>query len=105
MEKPMTTFKTIGAIVILSAAIASPVFAQEAIVSEPAYSGPAYPGPTYHGRAYDRQNFRGAYGQSNAPYYAAPLTSDDYWNMENFGISGRDPSRVGGQSPWLNPPS
>jgi hypothetical protein len=99
MEKPMTKFKTIGAIVILSAAIASPVFAQEAVVSEPAYSG-----PTYYGRAYDRQNFRGAYNQMNAPYYA-PRNSDEYWNLENYGITGRDPSRVGGQSPWLNPPS
>jgi hypothetical protein len=99
MEKPMTKFKTIGALVILSAAVASPVFAQEAVVSEPAYSG-----PTYYGRAYDRQNFRGAYNQMNAPYYA-PRNSDEYWNLENYGITGRDPSRVGGQSPWLNPPS
>jgi hypothetical protein len=104
MEKPMTKFKTIGALVILSAAVASPVFAQEAVVSEPAYSGPTYSGPTYYGRAYDRQNFRGAYNQMNAPYYA-PRNSDEYWNLENFGITGRDPSRVGGQSPWLNPPS
>jgi hypothetical protein len=99
MEKPMTKFKTIGALVILSAAVASPVFAQEAVVSEPAYSGPAY-----YGRAYDRQSFRGAYNQMNAPYYA-PRNSDEYWNLENYGITGRDPSRVGGQSPWLNPPS
>jgi hypothetical protein len=99
MEKPMTKFKTIGAVVMLSAAIASPVFAQDAFVS-----GPAYSGPTYHGRAYDHQNFRGAYNQMNAPYYA-PQNSDEYWNLENFGTTGRDPSRVGGQSPWVNPPS
>ena len=100
MTKSKTQFKTLGAIVILSAAIASPVFAQDAVVSEPTYSGPAY-----HGHAYDRQNFRGAYNQSNAPYYAPPPTSDEYLNLENYGITGRDPSHVGGQSPWLNPPS
>jgi hypothetical protein len=25
------------------------------------------------------------------------------WNVENFGIGGRDPSRVGGRDPSLNP--
>ena len=87
----MTKLKTLSAIAILAAAVASPVFAQDASVFE----------PDHHGRAHDQRNFRGAYNQSTVPY----LTSDEYRNLENFGFSGRDPSRVGGESPNLNPPS
>jgi hypothetical protein len=87
----MTSLKTLSAIVILSAAVATPVFAQD--------SGML--GPRNHVRTHDQSNFRGAYNQSAAPY----LTSDEYRNLQNFGFSGRDPSRVGGQSPNLNPPS
>lgn len=35
----------------------------------------------------------------------APRNNQEFWNQENFGFSGRDPSRVGGDSPNLNPPS
>ena len=80
----MTKLKTFSAVVILSAAVATPVFAQ----------------PTHHGRAYDR--FRGAYNQLNGPSYAIPETRAGR-NIENFGFSGRDPSRVGGWDPSLNP--
>ena len=88
--------KLLGAIAILAAAVASPVFAQDA--------GPLR--PTHHGRAHDQRNFRGAYnayGQSNDRFSTAPLTNEESRNLENFGMSGRDPSRVGGESPWLNP--
>jgi hypothetical protein len=40
------------------------------------------------------RDFRGAYNQVNMP---APR------NIENFGFGGRDPSRVGGEDPSLNP--
>jgi hypothetical protein len=53
-----------------------------------------------HRGAYDQ--YRGAYDQSNGS--AAPLTSEEERNKEDFGFSGRDPSRVGGESPNLNPP-
>jgi hypothetical protein len=86
---------TLSAIALLSAAIASPVFAQDAGVV----------GPTHHGRAYDQRNFRGANNQLNSSGDAAPQTRDELRNMENFGFSGRDPSRVGGENPNLNPPS
>ena len=89
----MTKLKILSAIAVLAAAIASPVFAQDEGVMH---------GPTYHGRAYDQRNFRGAYNQLNGPSYAAPRTEEER-NLENFGFSGRDPSRVGGESPWLNP--
>jgi hypothetical protein len=49
--------------------------------------------------AYDQ--YRGAYDQSNGP--SAPLTQEEERNKEDFGFSGRDPSRVGGENPYLNP--
>ena len=78
----MTNVKTLSAVIILSAAVATPVFAKE------------------HGRAYDR--YRGAYNQLSGPSYAIPETRADR-NIENFGFSGRDPSAVGGWDPALNP--
>jgi hypothetical protein len=90
----MTTskIKTLGVALILSAAIASPVFAQDANVRP------------HHARAYDQANFGGAYNQQlNGDY--APQTPQEMRNLENFGFSGRDPSRVGGENPNLNPAS
>jgi hypothetical protein len=52
-----------------------------------------------HRGAYDR--YRGAYHQSNGS--SAPLTPEEERNKEDFGISGRDQSRVGGESPYLHP--
>jgi hypothetical protein len=83
----MAKLKALSAVIILSAAVATPVFAQ----------------PAHHGRAYDRGNLRGSYNQSSEPTYAIPRTRDER-NIENFGFGGRDPSRVGGEDPSLNPP-
>jgi hypothetical protein len=80
----MTKMKALSAVVILSAAIATPAFAQ---------------GP-HHGRA--EQQFRGAYNQMNGSVYAAP-DAQERRNIEDFGFSGRDPSRPGGEDPSLNP--
>lgn len=77
----MTKMKALSAVIILSAAVATPAFAQ----------------PTHHAR-----NFRGAYNQLNEPSYAIPQTRDER-SIENFGFSGRDPSRVGGEDPSLRP--
>jgi hypothetical protein len=53
----------------------------------------------HHREAYDQ--YRGAYDQSiGSP---APLTAEEERNKEDFGVSGRDPSRVGGEDPSLNP--
>ena len=49
--------------------------------------------------AYDQ--YRGAYDQSNES--SIPLTPAEERNREDFGFSGRDPSRVGGENPYLNP--
>jgi hypothetical protein len=82
----MTRMKALSATIIFSAAIAAPVLAQDAN-----YRGP-----------YD-QDFRRAYDRSKAESYAQPLTYDERRNLENFGFSGRDPSRVGGEDPYLHP--
>ena len=76
----MTNVKALSAVIILSAAIATPAFAKE------------------HGRAYDR--YRGAYNQMSGPSYVIPGTQAGR-NIENFGFSGRDSSAMG--STWLHP--
>jgi hypothetical protein len=85
----VTKTKMLSAVLILSAAVATPVFAQDA-------SGVA-PHPA---RAHDR-NYRGTYNQVNGPSYdVTPVTRD--------GVSARevrDPTRPGGEDPSFNPPS
>ena len=86
----MNTLKAIIAAVVLSAAVATPAFAQE--VYGP-YVGPPYgPAPTFY-----------SYGQAPGDYLP-PRNAEEYWNLVNHGFTGRDPSRVGGVSPNLNPP-
>jgi hypothetical protein len=53
-------------------------------------------------RAYDQWSYRGSYNQLSGPSYAVPETRARR-NIENFGFSGRDPSRVGGWDPSLHP--
>jgi hypothetical protein len=53
-------------------------------------------------RAHDQWGYRGAYNQLSGPSYAAPQTQAQR-NIENFGFSGRDPSRPGGWDTSLNP--
>jgi hypothetical protein len=74
----MTNVKTLSAVLILSAAIATPAFAHT----------------KHHNRLSD---YRGAYNQLGSDSIQAQR------NLENFGFSGRDPSRVGGFDPSLNP--
>jgi hypothetical protein len=47
--------------------------------------------------------FRGAYDQWNGYYDDAPRTLDEERNLEDFGFSGRDLSRPGGEDPSLTP--
>jgi hypothetical protein len=77
----VTNLKTLSAIAILTAAIATPVFAQ----------------PTHHSRALDR--YRGAYNQVNGPSHATPRTLDGR-NLENFEFNRSFP---GGEDPSNNP--
>jgi hypothetical protein len=78
----MTNLKALGAVLLLSAVVATPAFAKE------------------HSRAYDR--YRGAYNQMNEPTFAMPQTQSGR-NFEDFGFTGKDPSRVGGEDPSLKP--
>jgi hypothetical protein len=98
----MAKRKALSAVTILSAALAAPVFAQDLV-------GPGYGAEpqlvtkhrsNYRG-PYD-QNFRGAYNQPAASFYARPLTNEERRNLEDFGFTGRDPSRVGGEDPDLH---
>ena len=85
----MTKMKTLSAVLILSAAVATPVFAQDASVVAP-----------HPARAHDR-NYRGTYNQVNGPAYdVTPVTRDGAGAREV-----RDPSRPGGADPSFNPPS
>jgi creatinine amidohydrolase/Fe(II)-dependent formamide hydrolase-like protein len=70
--------------VILSAAIVTPAFAQ----------GPRVHSPTHHARFHNHQTVRAEDG--------AALTADERRNLENYGFSGKDPSRVGGEDADLN---
>jgi hypothetical protein len=81
-ERQMTKMKTLSAVILLSTAVATPVFAKN------------------HVRAHDQ--YRGAYNQLNGPTYAIPQTEEGR-NIENFGFSGMDRSYPGGEDPSLNP--
>ncbi|MGD0850503.1 hypothetical protein [Bradyrhizobium sp.] len=95
----MTKMKTLSAVAILSAAFATPVFAQSAI--GPGYGQESQPVTNYR-EAYD-QKFRDAYDQSGTPFCRHALTNEERRNVEDFGFSGRDKSRVGGEDPSLHP--
>jgi hypothetical protein len=104
----MHYMRTITAAAILSALIASPVFAEE--IRNVNNAGAAY-GPYAHPvphRSYGRearlQRFYRSYNQVGPTVVAPPPTSEAYRNLEGFGFTGRDPSRVGGYNPNLNPP-
>ena len=85
----MTMMKAVSAAVLLSATLAVPAFAQE-YVPAPYYAGP---GPFYR-----------SYGYGQVPgNYLPPRNTDEYWNLVNHGFTGRDPSRVGGSTPNVNP--
>ncbi|WP_298261446.1 hypothetical protein [Bradyrhizobium sp.] len=86
----MSMMKAISAAVILSAAVAAPAFAQEYGPVGGPY-GPGYGPPAYYR----------SYGQVPGDY--PPQTSDEYWSLMNHGFTGRDPSRVGSDSPSVNP--
>jgi hypothetical protein len=99
----MTKMKALSAVIILSAAIATPVFAQDAI--GPGYGLELQPVTNYRSnyRVPSDQNFRGAYDQSGEPFHAPSLSNKERDNIQDFGFSGRDPSMVGGEDPYLHP--
>jgi hypothetical protein len=94
--------KALSAVIILSTAFAAPVFAQDAIGSGYGMRPQLVTNYRSNYRT-DDQNFGGSYHQSGEVYYAPPLTNEERENVENFGFSGRDPSRPGGENPYLHP--
>ena len=88
----MTNVKALSAVIILSAAVATPVFAQDAGVRE---TGSRY------GLA-QQPSARGAYNQLNGPSYAATPTRG-HWNPENSGNPERDPLITGGYDTTRRP--
>jgi hypothetical protein len=109
-EKIMTKLKTLSAAVALvSAVIAAPVFAHDA--GGPASHGglKSRSGSTYHhARAHHRRYVSRAYNPHVSGAYNPPNGRFDpdpefQRNIENFGFSGRDPSRIGGEDPSLHP--
>jgi hypothetical protein len=87
----MAKTKTLSAVIILSTAVASPVFAQDASARGP-------------GSRYGLEPHRGAYNQLNGPSYATPRRGNSR-NIENFGSIERDPSVPGGEDTALRPSS
>ena len=90
----MTDMKMLSAVIILSAAVATPVFAQDAGVRE---TGNRY-GLT------QQSNSRRAYNQLSGPSYATTPTRDR-WNPANPGTIERNPSMPGGEDMTLRPSS
>jgi hypothetical protein len=86
----MTQLKIVSAALLLSAAIATPVFAQDAAVTGPGsrYGLEPQPGPTYY-RSYDE--------------FDAPLLVPAYYHYRYGWYGYRDRSRPGGYSPSRNP--
>jgi hypothetical protein len=99
----MTKTTMLSAVVILSAAVAAPVFAQDEGTIRPGSRRGLEPQARtthHHRQAHDRGNFRGAYNWSRGPNIDE---IEHRRNIENFGFSGRDPSRPGGEDPSLHP--
>jgi hypothetical protein len=90
----MIKMKTISAVIFLSAAVATPVFAQDAGVRGPGsrYGLESQSGP------------RGAYNQLNGPSNVTTRTLD-HWNPEKSGTIERDPSIPGGEDTAFRPSS
>ena len=90
----MTKMKMLSTLIVLSAAVATPVLAQEA--------GKRGPGSLY---GLDSQSSpRGAYNQLNGPSYTTTLTRDR-WNPVNSSTIERDSSIPGGEDTTLRPSS
>jgi len=90
----MTKMKMLSVVIILSAAVAPPVFAQD--------TGLRGSGSRHGLEA--KPNPRGAYNQSNGPFYTATRTRD-HWNPESSGNNERDPSITGGEDTTRRPSS
>lgn len=101
----MTKMQSLCTVLILCAIVAAPVFAKNTGVSGPGSRHGLKPKSgsiTRHVRVHHQRYVRGAYSQiqPNDRYDPDP---EFQRNIENFGFSGRDPSRIGGEDPSLHP--
>ena len=101
----MTKMKALGAVLVLCAIAAEPVFAKDSGVSGPGSRHGLKPKPeaiSRHVPAHHRGYVRDTYirTQPNDRYDPDP---EFQRNIESFGFSGRDPSRIGGEDPSLHP--
>jgi hypothetical protein len=84
--------KTLGALMIFSATVATPALAQE--------TGKRGTGSPYGSAS--QSNPRGAYNQVNGPSY---MRLRDRFSPENFGNAEKDPTITGGEDMTLRAPS
>jgi hypothetical protein len=96
----MTNVKTLGAVLVLAAIIAAPGLAKD--------TGSRYGMRSKHGSVFrhvhthHRSYVRGAFIQRRPSDRYDP-DPEFQRNIDNFGFSGRDPSRIGGMDPSLHP--
>jgi len=99
--KPATGKTTMGAALLLSAAMAAAVFiATPALAKKNHHHHRTYHGHYYSGNGGPYQRDYSGYMTPGSPHYDPEFQR----NRENFGFSGRDPSRPGGMDPSLHPP-
>jgi hypothetical protein len=84
--------KTLGAVAIVTASLASPVFAQDNTVDNSVPSKPVHA----------LRHYRGSYNQTQDSAFVAPRApaGGSYFDHDSY-----DPSRIGGHNPNFNPPS
>jgi hypothetical protein len=90
----MTKMETLSAVIILSAAIATPVFAQDAGLLRLDSRSGSKPQPVTSRQS----NFRAGYNQLNGT-----SRTQDGSSKANLGFDGSDPTRVGGEDPTSRP--
>ncbi len=95
----MIKIRALVSTIIVSAVVAGPILAQDAFAESRSRDRMQIQAH-HHGRVYHRNNFHGAYNS-----YRQPNIDEMQYqrNRENFGFSGRDRSRVGGEDPALHP--
>jgi hypothetical protein len=96
----MTKMKTLGAVLVLTAITAAPAFAKHSGSHHGVTS--RHGSMSHHVRAHHYRYVRGAYIQRQPGERYDP-DPEFQRNIENFGFSGRDPSRIGGMDPSLHP--
>jgi len=90
----MTKMETLSAVIILSAAIATPVFAQDASAVRPQSHSASKPQFVTNRQS----DFRAGYNQ-----LTGTSRTQNGSNKESLGFGGIDPTRVGGEDPTFRP--